>query len=101
MADSATIDFTAKQGSQGLAGGNPVVQYEQYVDASALNLAAASYAMFDVPEGHLHVSTMVEILTAEGGSKVILLEGFHRKDYLSEVSILLHKNCKKAEMQYS
>lgn len=67
MADSTTIDFTAKQGSQGLAGGNPVVQYEQYVDASALNLAAASYAMFDVPEGHLHVSTMVEILTAEGG----------------------------------
>ncbi len=35
------------------------------------------------------------ILTAKGGSKVILLEGFHRKDYLSEVSILLHKNCKE------
>ncbi|HFD86864.1 MAG TPA: hypothetical protein ENJ35_04215 [Gammaproteobacteria bacterium] len=68
MADSTTIDFTAKQGSQGLAAGNPLVFYEQYIDASALNLAAASYALFDVPEGHMHLSTVVEVLTAEGGT---------------------------------
>ena len=71
MADSTTIDFTAKQGSQGLAAENRDVFYEQYIDASALNLAAASYALFDVPEGHMNLSTVVEVLTAEGGTATI------------------------------
>jgi len=71
MADSTTIDFTAQQGNQGLAAMNTLVKYEQYIDATAatgVNLGAASFALFDVPEGHMHVSTVVEVLTAEGGT---------------------------------
>jgi len=68
MADSTTIDFTAQQGSAGLSVDNTLVTYEQYIDASATNLGAASFALFDVPEGHMHVSTVVEVLTAEGGT---------------------------------
>lgn len=68
MADSTTIDFTANQGGQGLAVANPAVKYEQYIDAATTNLGAASFALFDVPEGHMHVSTVVEVLTAEGGT---------------------------------
>jgi len=68
MADSTTIDFTANQGGQGLAAQNNLVKFEQYIDAETTNLAAASYALFDVPEGHMHLSTVVEVLTAEGGT---------------------------------
>ena len=68
MAVSTTIDFTAKQGSQGLAAENTLVKYEQYIDASSVNLGTDEYAIFDVPEGHVHLSTVIEVLTAEGGT---------------------------------
>lgn len=68
MADSTTIDFTANQGGQGLAATNTLVRYEQYIDTATTNLGAASFALFDVPEGHLHLGTTVEVLTAEGGT---------------------------------
>ena len=71
MADSTTIDFTTNQGGQGLAAKNPVVVYEQYIDtlaATGVNLGAASFALFDVPEGHMHVATTVENIIAEGGT---------------------------------
>lgn len=71
MADSTTIDFTAKQGGQGLAARNTIVYFEQYIDAATLNLAAASYALFDVPEGHVHLSTVMEVITPEGGASTI------------------------------
>ena len=69
MADSTTIDFTTAKGSQGLAGGNPVVFYEQYIDASVVNLDnTISYALFDIPEGHVHIATTAEVIVAEGGA---------------------------------
>lgn len=68
MAESATIDFTVNQGSQGLAGGNPFVFYEQYIDTSVLNLTTDEYPIFDVPGNHMHLSTVVEVITAEGGT---------------------------------
>ena len=68
MADSTTIDFTTNQGGQGLAARNLPIMFEQYIDASATNLGAASFALFDVPEGHIHLGTTVEVLTAEGGT---------------------------------
>ena len=74
MADSTTIDFTTNQGGQGLAALNTVVKYEQYIDtstATGTNLAAASYALFDVPEGHVHLTTVMEVITAEGGASTI------------------------------
>jgi len=71
MADSTTIDFTPKNSldDEGLsaAGSSVYKKYERYIDAAALNLAAASYALFDIPEGHIHLATTVEIITAEGG----------------------------------
>lgn len=74
MADSTTIDFTANQGGQGLAALNTVVKFEQYIDASTAtgtNLANASYALFDVPEGHVHLTTVMEVITPEGGASTI------------------------------
>jgi hypothetical protein len=68
MTISTTIDFTTNKGSQGLAGGNPIVFYEQYIDTDALNLGTDEYNLFDVPEGLMHLSTVVEVLTAEGGT---------------------------------
>ena len=68
MADSTTIDFTTNQGGQGLAARNLPIMFEQYIDTSATNLGAASFALFDVPEGHIHLGTTVEVLTAEGGT---------------------------------
>lgn len=70
MADSTTIDFTPPNS----ADDSPVYNlgvvevYEKYLDASQINLAAASYALFDIPEGRVHLSTVVEVLTAEGGT---------------------------------
>lgn len=74
MADSTTIDFTAKQSGGGLAARNTMVYFEQYIDtstATGTNLAAASYALFDVPEGHVHLSTVMEVITPEGGASTI------------------------------
>jgi len=74
MADSTTIDFTTNQGGQGLAAQNVVVKYEQYIDCTAAtgaNLAAASYALWDVPEGHVHLTTVLEVITPEGGASTI------------------------------
>ena len=71
MADTTLVDFTTNQGSQGLAAGNPVVFYEQYIDASDTNLANLSYSLFDVPEGHVHMGTTLEILTIEDSAAAV------------------------------
>jgi len=68
MATSTTIDFTTNQGSQGLAVDASIVKYEQYIDTSTTNLGTDEYNLFDVPEGHVHLSTVIEVLTAEGGT---------------------------------
>ena len=68
MATSSTIDFTASQGSQGLAMAGGLTKYEQYIDTATLNLGTDEYNLFDVPEGHVHLSTVVEVITAEGGT---------------------------------
>ena len=71
MADSATIDFTTGQGGQGMAALNPIITYEQYVDCSVQNLTNASYALIDVPEGHVHLATTLELLTIEDSAATV------------------------------
>lgn len=73
MADSVLIDFTTGQGSQGLAALNDLVSFEQYVDCSVQNLANESYALFDIPEGHIHLATTIEILTIEDSAAALEL----------------------------
>jgi len=70
MADSTTIDFTPANSleSSGVSQRGDVLHLEAYIDTAAQNLAAASYALFDVPEGHKHITTVIEVLTAEGGT---------------------------------
>lgn len=73
MADSTTINFTPKNSldSEGAAFAGVPTLYEAFIDASLVNLAAASYALFDVPEGHLHLGTTLEVVTAEGGAATV------------------------------
>jgi hypothetical protein len=75
MADSTTINFTPKNSleSEGLAHEGSPKLMELVIDTLAtntngVNLGAASFAMFDIPEGHKHVSTVVEVLVAEGAT---------------------------------
>jgi hypothetical protein len=70
MADSTTINFTPanSQDSAGVAHRGDVLHLEAYIDTATQNLGAASFALFDVPEGHKHMTTVVEVLTAEGGT---------------------------------
>jgi hypothetical protein len=68
MAESTTIDFTADTGTQGLAALNTLQKYECYIDTSVQNLGTDEYRLFDIPAGMLHLSTVVEVITAEGGT---------------------------------
>ncbi len=77
MATSTTIDFTPKGSldSQGAALTEGIRKFELVIDTNASNTngvnlttAGGEYALFDIPEGHLHLSTVVEVLTAEGGT---------------------------------
>jgi hypothetical protein len=75
MADSTTINFTSKNSldSEGVANRGQNKFMELVIDSQAANdggaeLGAASFALFDIPEGHKHVSTVVEVILAEGGT---------------------------------
>jgi len=67
MADTAP-DFTANR-SGPAASAPAVLHFEEIIDCAANNLASGeSHALFDIPKGLVHLSTAVEVLTAEGGA---------------------------------
>lgn len=64
-------DLTLGVGSGPVAAAAAIAHYEKIVDCSAVNLAAAAHELFDIPAGMLHLTTVVEPLTAEGGTATI------------------------------
>lgn len=64
-------DLTAGVGDAPVAKGAVMAHYEKIVDCAAINLAAASHELFDIPAGMCHFSTVVYPLTAEGGTATI------------------------------
>ena len=65
-------DLTVGQSTDPVAKGAVVAHYEKIVDCAAVNLAAATaHELFDIPAGMLHLSTVVEPLTAEGAAATI------------------------------
>lgn len=75
MATSTTIGFTPKNSvlSEGPSSIPQLKKFEIVIDTAAanangVNLGTDEYELFDVPEGHLHLSTVSEVLVAEGGT---------------------------------
>lgn len=64
-------DLTAGQGSAPVYVGPRIAHYERILDCSVTNLAAAAHELFDIPKGMMHMATIVEPLTAEGGTATI------------------------------
>jgi len=73
MADSTTINFTPVNSldSEGVAHEPQLKRFDAYIDCAATNLGAVSFALFDVPEGHMHLGTTLEVITAEGGTGTV------------------------------
>ena len=76
MADSTTINFTSKNSlaSAGVAHRGTPELFEARIDcraATGQELAAASYALFDIPAGYMHLSTVLDVEVAEGGASTI------------------------------
>ena len=70
MAISTTIDFrTAAEGA--LGGDARVACFDAYIDTTSQPLANAEYAIYDVPERHVFLGCLVEILTAEDSTAVL------------------------------
>jgi len=63
-------DFTPanSQNSTAVALGADVEQYEALIDCSSTLLTAAAHELFDIPKYRMHLSTYVEVLTAEGAT---------------------------------
>ena len=70
MAISTTIDFrTAAEGA--LGGDHRVACFDTYIDCLEQNIGTIEVALFDVPERHVFLSCLVEVLTAEGGTATL------------------------------
>ena len=64
-------DLTLGVSDSPLAKGAAVAHFEKIVDTGAVNLTAAAHELFDIPAGMMHLSTVVDVLTAEGGVATI------------------------------